>query len=316
YGGNRNKVPNLTGSIQQFRQTICEAKMRAQHQGESVIEGLDVYDLTTDFPSKLKLRIYKPLSPEANGAVMIYFHGGGWAMGDLEGEDSTCRTLCVQIGLNIVSVDYRLAPENPHPAAIQDSITALRWVYHTCLCRKGLGIANSTSVDRSSKTVLPMALTRVRFTLAGPVLGQTWYDIPMLSGTRTVLCLSEPHYQRMGLKSMDQFADTPILNQPLMKQFLEWYQPYDQTDPTVSPLLFRRLDASPPCFIMICGRDPLRDEALAYADKLEEKGYMRVAVYSGMPHAFWILPELTTTKTATQDLIDGVRWLMGSANWK
>lgn len=88
-----------------------------------------------------------------------------------------------------------------------------------------------------------------------------------------VLCLSEPHYQRMGLKSMDQFADTPILNQPLMKQFLEWYQPYDQTDPTVSPLLFRRLDASPPCFIMICGRDPLRDEALAYADKLEEKGY-------------------------------------------
>lgn len=79
----------------------------------------------------------------------------------------------------------RSAPENPHPAAIQDSITALRWVYHTCLCRKGLGIANSTSVNRYSETVLPMALTRVRFTLAGPVLGQTWYDIPMLSSTRT-----------------------------------------------------------------------------------------------------------------------------------
>ncbi|GKZ39387.1 hypothetical protein AbraIFM66950_000216 [Aspergillus brasiliensis] len=104
-----------------------EAKMRAQHQGDSTAVGLDVHDLIADLPSKLKLRIYKPLSTEADGAVMIYFHGGGWAMGDLEGEDSTCRTLCVQAMLNIVSVDYHLAPEHPHPAAIQDSVTALRW---------------------------------------------------------------------------------------------------------------------------------------------------------------------------------------------
>ncbi|GCB22916.1 carboxylesterase NlhH [Aspergillus awamori] len=293
---------------EQFRQTMREAKMRAQDQGESVIEGLDVYDLTTDFPSKLKLRIYKPLSPAANGAVMIYFHGGGWAMGDLEGEDSTCRTLCVQIELNIVSVDYRLAPENPHPAAIQDSITALRWVFQNSLTHgfdKSKIYVGGTSAGANLAAVLGQLYRSLGVCVRGQLL------------RAPVLCLSELHHQRMGLKSMDQFVDTPILNQHLMKQFLEWYQPYDRTDPTVSPLLFRRLDASPPCFIMICGRDPLRDEALAYADKLEEKGIpVRVAVYSGMPHAFWIFPELTTTKTATQDLIDGVRWLMGSAHWK
>lgn len=73
---------------------------------------------------------------------------------------------------------------------------------------------------------------------------------------------------------MEQFVDTSILDQRSMKQFLEWYQPYDRGDPTVSPLLSRDLGGSPPSFIMICGRDPLRDEALAYADKLEESGYI------------------------------------------
>ncbi|GKZ45447.1 hypothetical protein AbraIFM66951_008085 [Aspergillus brasiliensis] len=272
YRNNRSRVPHLVGSLHQYRQTMREAKMRAQHQGDSTAKGLHVYDLTADVPSKLKLRIYKPLSTEADGAVMIYFHGGGWAMGDLEGEDSTCRTLCVQAMLNIVSVDYRLAPEHPHPAAVQDSITALRWVSQNDV---------TNGFDKSK--------IYVGGTSAGANL-------------------------RMGLKSMNDFVDTPILNQRSMKRFLGWYQPCDPADPTVSPLLSARLGGSPPSFIMICGRDPLRDEALTYADKLEEEGIpVRVAVYSGMPHAFWIFPELTTTKTATQDLVTGVRWLMSEA---
>ena len=71
YCNNRSKVPHLTGSVQQYRQTMREAKMRAQQHESPIVEGLKVYDLTTDSPSSLKLRIYKPLSPGANGAVMI-----------------------------------------------------------------------------------------------------------------------------------------------------------------------------------------------------------------------------------------------------
>ncbi|BCS13070.1 hypothetical protein ALUC_51116A [Aspergillus luchuensis] len=207
--------------------------------------------------------------------------------------------------LNVVSVDYRLAPENPHPAAIQDAITALRWVCQTNLTHefdKSKIYVGGTSAGAN----LAAVLSQLSPTLGVDIRGQL-----LLS---PVLCSSELHYQRMGLKSMEQFVDTPILDQRSMKQFIEWYQPYDRADPTVSPLLSRDLGGSPPSFIMICGRDPLRDEALAYADKLEERSIpLRVAVYQGMPHAFWIFPELTTSKTATQDMINGARWLSSEA---
>ncbi|RAK87662.1 alpha/beta hydrolase fold-3 domain protein [Aspergillus costaricaensis CBS 115574] len=302
YRNNRSKVPHLTGSVQQYRQTMREAKMRAQQHESPIVEGLKVYDLTTDSPSSLKLRIYKLLSPGANGAVMIYFHGGGWALGDLEGEDNICRVLCVQAMLNVVSVDYRLAPENPHPAPIQEAITALRWLFQNNLTH-GFDTSNVYVGGTSAGANLAAVLCQLSRSLGVEIRGQLLRS--------PVLCSSELHYQRMGLKSMEQFVDTPILDQRSMKQFLEWYQPYDRGDPTVSPLLSRDLGGSPPSFIMICGRDPLRDEALAYADKLEERGTpVRVAVYPGMPHAFWIFPELTTTRTATQDMINGARWLI------
>ncbi|PYH70542.1 alpha/beta hydrolase [Aspergillus vadensis CBS 113365] len=302
YRNNRSKVPHLTGSVQQYRQTMHEAKMRAQQRGTPIVEGLKVDDLTTDSPPRLNLRIYKPLSPEPKGAVMLYFHGGGWALGDLEGEDNICRVLCVQAMLNVVSVDYRLAPENPHPAAIQDATTALRWVFQNNLTH-GFEKSKIYVGGTSAGANLAAVLSQISSTLGVDIRGQLLRS--------PVLCSSELHYQRMGLKSLEQFVNTPILNQHSMKQFIEWYQPYDRADPTVSPLLSRDLGGSPPTFIMICGRDPLRDEALAYADKLEERGIpAQVAVYSGMPHAFWIFPELTTTKAATQDMIHGARWLI------
>ncbi|OJZ88638.1 hypothetical protein ASPFODRAFT_205751 [Aspergillus luchuensis CBS 106.47] len=305
YRNNRSQVPHLTGLVQQYRQTMREAKMRAQQHGTPIDEGLKVDNLSTDSPSRLKLRIYKPLSPEANGAVMIYFHGGGWALGDLEGEDNICRVLCVQAMLNVVSVDYRLAPENPHPAAIQDAITALRWVFQNNVTH-GFDMSKIYVGGTSAGANLAAVLSQLSPTLGVDIWGQLLRS--------PVLCSSELHYQRMGLKSMEQFVDTPILDQRSMKQFIEWYQPYDRADLTVSPLLSRDLGGSPPSFIMICGRDPLRDEALAYADKLEERSIpLRVAVYPGMPHAFWIFPELTTTKTATQDMINGARWLISEA---
>ena len=129
-----------------------------------------------------------------------------------------------------------------------------------------------------------------------------------------VLCSSKLHYQKMGLKSMNECINTPILNRQSMKQFLGWYQPDDTANPIVSPLLSSQLHRSPPSFILICGHDPLRDEALAYADKLEENGIpVQVAVYQGLPHAFWIFPGLLTTKTAMRDLINGVGWLIAQS---
>jgi acetyl esterase/lipase len=87
-----------------------------------------------------------------------------------------------------------------------------------------------------------------------------------------VVCQSDPHYRELGLESMNYFHDTPILCRQSMVQFLAWYNPTDAADISVSPLLATDFAGLPPAYIQICGRDPLRDEGLAYADKLEQSG--------------------------------------------
>lgn len=130
---------------------------------------------------------------------------------------------------------------------------------------------------------------------------------------------------------MNEIYDTAILTPPAMKQFMRWYQPSDAANVTVSPLLASQFDDLSPAYFQICGRDPLRDEGLAYADALHEAKYVthafsvpiyyllinefgripvRVNVYSGLPHAFWIFPEISTTAVAADHLVEGVKWLL------
>lgn len=89
-----------------------------------------------------------------------------------------------------------------------------------------------------------------------------------------VLCPSEPHHSELGLRSMVDLNDSAILTPESMRQFLQWYRPIDTSHVTVSPLLATSFDRLPPTFLQICGRDPLRDEGLAYADALESSGYV------------------------------------------
>lgn len=89
-----------------------------------------------------------------------------------------------------------------------------------------------------------------------------------------VLCQSDSHYAKLGLKSMREVQDTAILTPSAMQQFMKWYKPKDPAHVTVSPLLAARFDDHPPAYLQICGRDPLRDEGLAYADALQQAKYV------------------------------------------
>ncbi|PYI11738.1 hypothetical protein BO78DRAFT_413547 [Aspergillus sclerotiicarbonarius CBS 121057] len=232
YREHRSIVPHLTGSVDQFRQTMHQAKLRAQQHGRPIVHGLDVHDYTA--VSQTDIKVSDNSRTHGFDGNKIYVGG-------------------TSAGANLAAVLCQLSP--------------------------GIGI---------------------------PIQGQLLRS--------PVLCSSELCHHRMGLKSMDEYIDTPILNRQSMKQFLDWYQPGDLERPIISPLLSFALDRSPPSFLLICGHDPLRDEALAYADELEKVCVpLRVAVYPGMPHAFWIFPELSTTKAATQDLISGVKWLVSQS---
>lgn len=87
-----------------------------------------------------------------------------------------------------------------------------------------------------------------------------------------VLCASDSHYENIGLKSMNELHDAAIITPRSIRQFVDWYKPLDAADATVSPLLASEMTVLPPTYLQVCGRDPLRDESLAYADRLEESG--------------------------------------------
>ncbi|OAA59738.1 alpha/beta hydrolase fold-3 domain protein [Niveomyces insectorum RCEF 264] len=304
---NKSQVPLLVGTVDHLRQTMFNTKMRGQGKAPPITKGLVVQDhsFSTPHGAHIKLRSYVPEKADGDESelpAMLYFHGGGFALGDLDGEDRTCRVLCVEDELVIVSVDYRLAPEHPYPAALHDSWDALDWLvehasqFHVDLNRLLVG---GSSAGANLAAVLAQGAQDHGITIQGQLL-----RIP-------VVCQSSAHYAERGLRSMLELHDTAIINPEAMHQFTQWYKPDDLTDKTVSPLLAPRLDGLPAAYFQICGRDPLRDEGLAYADALLAAGVpTRVNVYPGLPHAFWIFPEISATQTAAQDLVRGVRWLL------
>lgn len=135
YEKNKDHVPSLEGPVADVRQIMYNTKMRGQGKAAPIDVGLVVndYDVHTAHGADIKLRTYLPDKSSKGDApeglpAMLYFHGGGFALGDLDGEDRTCRSLCVGRRIVVVGVDYRLAPENPYPAALDDSWDSLDWV--------------------------------------------------------------------------------------------------------------------------------------------------------------------------------------------
>jgi acetyl esterase/lipase len=134
YEANKDHVPSLEGPVADVRQIMYNTKMRGQGKAAPIAEGLVVedHDVHTQH-ADIKLRTYLPEGSSEGHRLpaMLYFHGGGFALGDLDGEDRTCRSLCVDRKIVVVGVDYRLAPEHPYPAALDDSWDSLDWVSTT-----------------------------------------------------------------------------------------------------------------------------------------------------------------------------------------
>ncbi|CAK7213536.1 hypothetical protein SBRCBS47491_001834 [Sporothrix bragantina] len=310
YAKNHNHVPSLEGPVDDVRQIMLNTKMRGQGKAVPIDVGLSVNDVfvsvtTKEGEQRLGLRVYRP-ETDANTRrpAMLYFHGGGFALGDLDGEDRTCRALCVCNQILVVGVDYRLAPEHPYPAALDDSWEALDWLLQNAdelKVDKTKVLVGGTSAGANLAAVLAQQAPARGVTLHGQLL-----RIP-------VVCQSKSDLLSRGLLSMDEMHDSPILSRGAMEQFLKWYDPPSVVDPAVSPLLAfeSTLAAVPRAYFQLCGRDPLRDEGLAYADALSGAGVpIRVNVYAGMPHAFWIFPEISKTQVAAKELTNGVKWLL------
>jgi len=232
---------------------------------------------------EIPLRIYRPRAlPDARTdvPVVMWFHGGGWVLGDLVGYDPICTRLAAEVGCVVVSVDYRLAPEHRAPTAAHDCVDATTWV------------RASGDVLRADTSRMAVAGDSAGGNLAA-VVAQVLRDhgirlrLQALMYPATDLTMSSP--------SAEEHRNGPRLTTRDMVDFREHYvRPgADLRDPLLSPL-FGRLEDLPPALVQTADLDPIRDDGIRYAAALRDAGVSaRLTNYLGVPHGFVGLPGLT-----------------------
>ncbi|TJZ54699.1 alpha/beta hydrolase [Streptomyces piniterrae] len=218
--------------------------------------------------------------PEGEGPhpVLIWIHGGGWVLGSAAASDATARDLCGLAGNLVVSVDYRLAPEHPFPAAVEDVTAVAKWVSREIGALGGDTTRMAVGGDSAGANLSAVLANALPGTFAQQVLVYPATD----------LTHPFPSYHENGEGLM------------LTKDALAWFQGHyldgtgaDLKDPRVSPLYAdaATLTAAPPTLVITAGYDPLRDEGEAYAQRLREAGVAVEQVsYEGQIHGFFSMP--------------------------
>lgn len=281
-------------------------------------EGIRWRDFTipsSTGPQSIPLRLFEPASAHFRKAEPVVFmiHGGGWSSGGVYADSFAVRAFVRQLGMTVITIDYRLAPENPFPAAFEDCVDALHWM------------------QSSHQQGGPLATTKAQCILAGFSAGgnlaaalSLWAVANGLGPYLSTLVLISPalcHYKQLEKASqvfnveLDSInnAVTPILSGKQLKDFWDMYDPSGGADVRVSPLLGESLSGLPPTYVQICGADPLRDEALAYLDRLREDGNIQVLtdMYPGMPHAFQSeVIGIPSRQRTMDDMVKAVRLLL------
>lgn len=220
-------------------------------------------------------QLYLP-GPDLDYPLLLYFHGGGFVTGDLFTADNTCRFLCRRAGLAVLSVDYRLAPEAPFPAAVEDCLSATRWAanhgadLHVDVSKLIVG-------GDSAGGTLAAVIAQLCSAGSGPrLLGQALFYPSTLSTS-----FDTPSFREFGEKPYG-------LTRRDIVWFLDQYAaPGQRADPRVSPLLAEDLHGLPQALVLTAEYDVLRDEGEAYARRLEEAGVpVCLMRCNGMVHGF------------------------------
>lgn len=208
----------------------------------------------------IPMRMYRPFEGGAPLPALVYFHGGGWVIGDLDTHDTLCRQLANTSGCVIVSVDYRLAPEHPFPAAVDDCIAATYWIHDHAT---ELGVdASRLAVGGDSAGGNLAAVVALAARDAG--------DLPLVYQ----LLIYPATDNRRIAPSHTRNGEGYLLTRDTIRYFHDHYIPNeaDDQDWRASPLLHPDLSRLPPALILTAGYDPLRDEGLMYAQALSEAG--------------------------------------------
>jgi acetyl esterase len=236
-------------------------------------------------PEGVPLRGYRPAGAGKTDVLpaLVYFHGGGWTIGDLDTHDTLCRELANGAGCAVFAVEYRLAPESPFPAAVEDCIAATRFVSE-----------NATSLGIDGR----------RLAVGGDSAGGNLAAVVAISLKEKVsfqLLIYPATDQRGNTASLARNGEGYVLTRSMMEKFRGNYlpRPADYDDWRASPLLAKSLAGVAPAFVLTAGFDPLLDEGRAFAERLAREGVEVVyRNYEDMIHGFILMGGVLDTANA------------------
>jgi len=234
----------------------------------------------------LLARVFRPdVDDAAQPPVIVYFHGGGWVIANLDVYEPSCRALCNAVEAIVVSVAYRQAPEHPFPAAVEDAHAALQWVIANASILGGDPTRVMVAGESAGGNLATVACRRSRDA------GQPLPIAQLLVYPVTDASMSTASYR--------ENSDAKPLNAAMMPWFWKHYTGGDARkalEPDASPINTRDLSGLPPATIITAELDPLRDEGEAYAQRLEEAGVdVAVRRFDGVPHEFFGLAGVSPT---------------------
>lgn len=246
---------------------VAREKLRALKPPAELLPDMRIEERTVGFGelADVPVRIYwPPIDAHDNLPVVVFYHGGGWSIGDLDTHDHVARAHAVAAEAIVVSVDYRLAPEHPFPQGVEDAWAALQWVGEHAVELGGDPARVAVAGDSAGGNLAAVMALRARDAGGPPLVFQLlWY--PSVVGDQSA-------------PSFTENADAPILSPDVIAAFLTWYLPdVDMSDPTTLPTDLapgnaESLAGLPPAYIGTAEHDPLRDDGGKYAELLAAAG--------------------------------------------
>lgn len=282
-------------------------------------DGILEHDLY--FPARdgyqLRAHVYESseTTTSASRPLVVYLHGGGWTIGSPEDTTASCRNLVKKLGVVCIAPSYRLGPEDPFPAGINDTWDSLQWIAAHAEEEIGVSLAKGFIVGGSSAggNMAAVISHLARDERLNPAISGLFLLAPLILPTQSKDALSDKYKDIYISRTQPECQTDPVLTPAMERMFHDAAQS-DKRSPLHVPYIWPTGHKNlPKTYFQVCGMDILRDENLIYEQMLREEAGIqtKLDVYPGMPHVFWgIFPQLAQSKKASIDLVEGIKWLL------